>query len=39
MPASRLAGRNDTAARFFFETMVRVDDTVKFDVVSTGGYR
>ena len=39
MPASRLAGRNGTAARFFFEMIVRVDDTIKFDVVSTGGYR
>lgn len=39
MPATCLAGRNDTSARFFLEVSVEIDDTVKFDVdfaTSTG---
>jgi hypothetical protein len=34
MPASFLAGRNDTSARFFFEISVGIDDTIKFNVDS-----
>ena len=39
MPAGRPVGRSDTAAHFFLEIPVRVDDPVQFVVMSAGVHQ